>query len=287
MIHHIYKIVNNVNNKVYIGYTSRKRPIDRWKAHIRDSVKLDRPLYRAMRKYGVDNFSFVLIYCSKDGEHALKTMETLFITTFHSFITDHGYNLTLGGESNYGWVPSYELKQLWSRQRSGRKLTEGHKKKISVSGRKRYEDNPGLKLFYRDLALANGTRPPAPTPESWAKSALSRTGKHIHTQEHRNKLSTAFLDTDHPFKQPEIIEKRKQVWMETGRGVGAKNGNAVFAQVVDPDGLTVGEGFLKDVCEKINAPFNKFLAASRHQKPLERGLWKGWKIRRINKHEVS
>jgi group I intron endonuclease len=285
MIHHIYKIINNINDKVYIGYTSRKKPLDRWKAHIRDSIKLDRPLYRAMRKYGVDNFSFVLIYCSIDAEHTLKTMETYFINEYRSLITDCGYNLTLGGESNYGWIPSNELKKLWSQQRSGRKLSEEHKSKISVGGKNRYRDNPEQKAIMRERAIIMGCRPPAATTESHAKSAITRTGGHIHTQQHRDQLSQMFREPDHYFRHPDAVEKRKQTWKNSQRGVGSSNGNAVFAQVFDPDGVLAGEGFLKDVCEKINAPFAKFLAASRHERLLERGAWKGWRIQRIDKHK--
>ena len=54
----IYKITNDVNEKVYIGKTLRSVE-KRWKEHIQDSKREhteNRPLYRAMNKYGIDNF---------------------------------------------------------------------------------------------------------------------------------------------------------------------------------------------------------------------------------------
>ena len=54
----IYKITNEVNNKVYIGKTLFS--IDkRFKQHKEDSQKENeeiRPLYRAMKKYGIEKF---------------------------------------------------------------------------------------------------------------------------------------------------------------------------------------------------------------------------------------
>ena len=54
----IYKITNKVNNKVYIGQTSRSLEI-RWREHkSRAGCYYTSHLYSAMNKYGVDNFIF-------------------------------------------------------------------------------------------------------------------------------------------------------------------------------------------------------------------------------------
>lgn len=53
---YIYKIYNDINNKVYIGQTS-KTVEDRFKEHIKQA-KNGTPyhLYNAMRKYGIEHF---------------------------------------------------------------------------------------------------------------------------------------------------------------------------------------------------------------------------------------
>ena len=59
MIGYIYKITNRLNQKAYIGKTIYTVE-ERWQEHIRDSKRdrcKDRPLYRAMNKYGIENFS--------------------------------------------------------------------------------------------------------------------------------------------------------------------------------------------------------------------------------------
>lgn len=62
----IYKITNNINGHSYIGLSTNLE--DRWKYHLtpynqeRESYKT---LYKAFKKYGVENFSFeILEECS-------------------------------------------------------------------------------------------------------------------------------------------------------------------------------------------------------------------------------
>lgn len=59
----IYKITNDINDKVYIGKTTLSIE-ERFKEHCLDSkrnVKEKRPLYSAMRKYGQEHFKIELI----------------------------------------------------------------------------------------------------------------------------------------------------------------------------------------------------------------------------------
>lgn len=56
---YIYKITNDINNKVYIGKTLLSIE-KRFKEHCKDykrEGKEKRPLYRAMNKYGIEHFS--------------------------------------------------------------------------------------------------------------------------------------------------------------------------------------------------------------------------------------
>ena len=88
----IYKITNQINNKAYIGQSIHIE--ERWKEHERDSNTIDTLLYRAMRKYGFDNFSFeVLEECP---EAKLNEREIYWIKFFDTF--ENGYNLTMGGD---------------------------------------------------------------------------------------------------------------------------------------------------------------------------------------------
>ena len=61
----IYLITNNLNKKVYIGKTIRSLQT-RWSEHLRDmhNPQKDNKLYRAMNKYGSDNFIIEIVFFS-------------------------------------------------------------------------------------------------------------------------------------------------------------------------------------------------------------------------------
>ena len=90
---YIYKIINDINDKVYIGATNFSLE-KRWKEHIRDSRKiLNRDLYNDMRLYGIEHFKIELIEESSCDE--LYYQEVYWINRYNSFY--NGYNSTLGG----------------------------------------------------------------------------------------------------------------------------------------------------------------------------------------------
>ena len=93
---YIYKITNQVNGKSYIGKTL-KTVEDRWKEHIEESQRVHkehRPLYAAMKKYGIENFFIEEIESCSDLE--LSNRERYWIEYFGSF--KYGYNATIGGD---------------------------------------------------------------------------------------------------------------------------------------------------------------------------------------------
>lgn len=92
---YIYKITNKVNGKTYVGNTafSIKK---RWREHCADAKKskcADRPLYRAMNKYGIDSFEVSIIeQCEPD---IAQDREKYWIEALKTF--KYGYNDTKGG----------------------------------------------------------------------------------------------------------------------------------------------------------------------------------------------
>ena len=94
----IYKITNNINNHIYIGKTNTSIEY-RFKRHIIDSKKDKlkyRPLYRAMNKYGIENFSISLV--EECDENLLSEREQYWIKYYNSY--ENGYNATLGGDGS-------------------------------------------------------------------------------------------------------------------------------------------------------------------------------------------
>lgn len=98
---YIYEIFNSINNKRYIGSTIN--PYGRWKEHINaafteSNSSYNYPLQSALRKYGVDNFIFHILY-SDIPINDLADKEKEMIINRNTFINDGwGYNQTLETE---------------------------------------------------------------------------------------------------------------------------------------------------------------------------------------------
>lgn len=104
---YIYKIVNNVNGKIYIGQT-RQTLKERWKGHKYDVAHGDlwrSYIHSSMRKYGIDNFHIEEIVKIKNvNENDLITelneLEKYYIKCYKTTDTKFGYNITSGGDNN-------------------------------------------------------------------------------------------------------------------------------------------------------------------------------------------
>jgi group I intron endonuclease len=90
----IYKIVNKINDKIYIGQTTKSLD-ERWKQHKKKGSNC-RYLKNAFEKYGINNFNFIMI-CVCFDEY-LNKYEIEYINKFNS-MAPNGYNLREGGKS--------------------------------------------------------------------------------------------------------------------------------------------------------------------------------------------
>ena len=91
---YIYKITNDINDKVYIGKTEFNIE-KRFQEHCRDALKdrnEKRPLYNAMNKYGIEHFKIEEIEQCND----IENIEKYCIEYYDSY--NNGYNATLGGD---------------------------------------------------------------------------------------------------------------------------------------------------------------------------------------------
>lgn len=91
---YIYQIVNDINGKIYVGKTEFSIE-KRFQEHCNDSkreTKEKRPLYAAMRKYGIEHFHIsILEETDNPNEKEVEWIEKL-----GSF--KNGYNATIGGD---------------------------------------------------------------------------------------------------------------------------------------------------------------------------------------------
>ncbi len=92
----IYKILNTVNNKIYIGCTTKtmEERFNRHWARRKDKT----PMARALLKYGKDSFIIgVIEFCDEKKE--MFNREKYWIKSYNSNNRNFGYNATEGGVS--------------------------------------------------------------------------------------------------------------------------------------------------------------------------------------------
>lgn len=140
----VYMAVNKVNGKKYIGITSQ--PFQNRKTrHKYDALVKNHQFYfhRAIRKYGFDNFEW-LVAAEFDKYKDALNAEIKLIKFF-----GNGYNMTKGGEGILGRKISQEQKEIVSKTQKGNTHWKGRNhrpesiKKISDSRLGR--DNPSVK----------------------------------------------------------------------------------------------------------------------------------------------
>lgn len=98
----IYKITNLINNKCYIGKSSNiEKRFEYHKTRYDEEREWNKLLYKAIRKYGINNFSFEIIEEIKNyTEKEANQKEKYWIDYYKSYCKDknQGYNETRGGD---------------------------------------------------------------------------------------------------------------------------------------------------------------------------------------------
>lgn len=145
---YIYKITNNINNKCYIGKTvnTSRRFSDHKRLAFstnKDHKEYEKTLYRAFRKYGLENFTFEILEITDYPNER----ENYWIEFYDSI--NNGYNEGLGGLG--GSLPGHcagekngrakltkeDVFQIRKDYQNGLKRKESYEKfqdKINISG---------------------------------------------------------------------------------------------------------------------------------------------------------
>jgi group I intron endonuclease len=135
----IYIFKNNINNKCYVGQGVSLRK--RIKHHFSNmkTKRYDLPLYRAIEKYGIHNFTIDILesfipddsLTSEDLIKKLDDLEIKYIDLYKAYT--EGYNCTKGGD--YGVL--------------GLKMTKEQKQKISEISKQKAQN------YYKPVYLYN------------------------------------------------------------------------------------------------------------------------------------
>lgn len=114
---YIYKIINTVNSKIYVGLTSNLNR--RWSQHKINSIKNSKnsALYKSMNKYGIDKFELIPI-CKCLNYKVAGDVETELIRHYNS-LAPNGYNIQNGGIQAYEFKHPENFKKVMSERMKG------------------------------------------------------------------------------------------------------------------------------------------------------------------------
>ena len=128
-MYYIYKFTNKKNGKHYIGQTNNLQK--RYNGHKSESFNPKAsgywlPFHCAIRKYGIENFSFDILEEIMDGEsqNFVNEREQYFIQYYNSLKDNNGYNVTIGGDGCPKPPLSYEEKLERSKLFTGKEIQD-------------------------------------------------------------------------------------------------------------------------------------------------------------------
>lgn len=147
----VYLITNKINGKRYVGQHAGPDLEVYWRRTIYfalNGYQGKRLLYRAIRKYGESNFE-MLSLVQVNTKEEMDRYEIGLISHLDLCNPEKGYNLTAGGGGSFGFRPDDETRAKMSKSRTGLKMPESHRRKLSERskgnkyslGKKMTEDN--------------------------------------------------------------------------------------------------------------------------------------------------
>jgi group I intron endonuclease len=209
-MHYLYRITNQLNNKIYIGQSIS--PDKRWKKHQAYANQDNPPQYisRAMKKYGIENFIFEIISTCRTSEDA-DEIEKQLITQYDSRNKDKGYNIAVGGNAK-PW-----LSESW--RKAMRDKTSGDKH-WSKKPENRYIVEETIEKL-KGLPAWNKGLPPEQQPYF---------GKHL-SEEHKTKVGLANRKSG-SLSEEVIKDIRKSFETQTSKQIAIKF-NITLSMVMD------------------------------------------------------
>lgn len=209
----VYKHTNKINNKVYIGITSRKPEI-RWGPEGKNYIEDKSHFGRAIKKYGWNNFEHTILYEGLSEEDACNKEQEL-ILEYQSFNNKYGYNRTMGGDKLVKYTKE-------SKEYLSKRIKESFKRPdVKEKLNKHYENMRGKTTFQKGIPrtdeekrnISIGTKKAMQRPEVKAKTkalADSRRGKpsgYHHSEEEIVKIRERMLGENNPTKRLEVRQK--------------------------------------------------------------------------------
>lgn len=222
----IYKIVNSVSGKVYVGSAVNIRM--RWIEHrgdLRKGKHHNMHLQNSWIKHGEASFSFEVIEMCEAS--ALVVREQFWIDHFRAAIRTHGYNISPTAGSVLGMKHTPEARKKMSKAQTGNSKTRGQKR--SHETRKKMSESFRGRTF-SDEARANmsaAAKRKRLTPEHRAKIGESNKGRVVSSQT-RKKISAAHKGKRLSFETRQKISQARKRLSHASRDATAPRQRLLF-----------------------------------------------------------
>ena len=137
----IYRIINKLNGKCYIGQS--KDIYRRYSDHFHTNGII--PIDKEMQEWGRDNFELeILDWCDPNDQERLDYLEQVYIDIYKADDPDYGYNVSRGGDlvsnnainrnSKLSSEDIYDIRESYANHERKFDVYEKYKDKISVKG---------------------------------------------------------------------------------------------------------------------------------------------------------
>lgn len=230
------------SGKRYIGITCKKKPEYRWNDG--KGYKGNEHFYRAIKKYGWDNFQHIIIAKGLSEDEA-KWLEIELIREWDTTNRSKGYNITKGGEGTKGWVPSDETR---------RKISEANKGKNNYWYGKHHSEETKKKM-------SKASKGKSKSEEHKKKLSEANKGQK-HTQERRKKIREACSGKNNPNSKSVICLTTNAIFYTSKEG--AEYYNCTRSHIIScckgnrkscgklPDGTKLVWMYLEEFLNKCN-----------------------------------
>jgi len=188
----LYKTVNLINNKFYIGIHSSNCLDDKY---LGSGIILN----KAIKKYGEENFKREIIYFAKDWDE-LRELESNFITEeFLKVNYIRCYNVSTGGIGGDTFTFNPNKDEIRIKKSIASKATKGRRAPVSIETRKKISEKAKLRL--------------PKSIETRKKLSISMSGK-IKSENHKRKIG----DSNRGNKRIDLVEYNKKYKSEQLKG---------------------------------------------------------------------
>lgn len=222
----IYKIRNILNNKIYIGRSLNIEKRFREHKHVEKAkVPHSYPIARAINKYGIINFEFIIIEVVTDYLK-LDERELYWIKYYKSNDPNFGYNIRIDCRTNTGFKHTKETKnklsiltkKQWENPEFGKVISECNRKRLKdPEVQKKLQEAAKSKTYYGHTGHKH-------SEETRKKMSKGRKGKpawnkglkmlvgYKHTEETKQKISKSHIGKKQSEETKQKIKEARKLF---------------------------------------------------------------------------